>query len=161
MTATLPRLEAPCSAYEFLTVHLPKAIREEPGRMWMGLWINKTDFGRQLENMASCIGIEVYADGDLSPGDRAMLLERTPSCGTIGCIGGWTETMVDNRASAIDILALSHLQTVELFYPHDLTNDPDQGTAPHVERVVAHLLAFAEKYEDQMRAVTVVPRLRP
>ena len=103
----IPALTRATNAYRFLTVTLVGVITDEPKRMHMRTWRQ-----RRME-----------------PG------KRVPDCGTIGCIGGWTELLVNpgGHRSASSILGFQHdsHHTDELFFPEDLCNDDAQGTKRH------------------------------
>ena len=101
--ALSPRLTRRVTAFEFLTVDLPAVALEEPRRMRMAFWIED----------AAIVSV---------PSMR-------PACGTVCCIGGWTEMMVygaDLRytsfrfKSAGDLLGIDVEQRDELFQDHDL-----------------------------------------
>jgi hypothetical protein len=86
-----------------------------------------------------------------------------PACGTVGCIGGWTEQIARGRKrDAGVILGLTHSQRMELFYPQALLDDAgsayeagDAQTPEHAEKVAAHIKAFQKRYREQLKAKAV------
>ncbi len=137
MKGKLPRLRRRVTAYTFLRSVLPKVVLEEPRRMHMAVW-RDTSYG--------------------------MDERHKPACGTIGCIGGWTEVMVQGgspwrhaRRPARQILGLTPEQAEVLFYPLKLTGELHQGTLRHARAAVAHMQAFAEKHKAQLQAVMLEP----
>ncbi len=136
----MPRLRRRTTAYTFLTVVLPKVILAEPKRMRMGTWISSRYDGEDDE--------DVY-----------------PACGTIGCIGGWTELMTGHNRSAAKVLGIDfvidpksqdYLDTI-LFEDHKLMRSPAQGTLSHAKAVVAHMRRFARKHEKRLRKTILEP----
>jgi hypothetical protein len=93
----------------------------------------------------------------------AVVPQGFPACGTVGCIGGWTEQIARGRKRDAEvILGLTHAQRMELFYPKALLADAGSAreagnaqTPKHAERVVAHIRAFQQKYADQLKAKAV------
>jgi hypothetical protein len=127
------------SAHLFLTKTLPTFILEEPRRIRMGIW---------LESIMDPV--------------RFSRIEKqeTPSCGTVGCIGGWTEALTGaRRGKATQVLGLKHpQQSDELFMPVRLVDAETQGTPAHARAVVRHLHRFATKYKMQLRRTMITPR---
>lgn len=76
-----------------------------------------------------------------------------PPCGTVGCIGGWTEVLRPNsRAGAT--LRLTEDQKQELFFGQ-LCEDRSQGTLRHAKRVAAHIRRFQRRNSAQLKATRV------
>lgn len=155
MTEVMPRLTRECDGYEFLTEDLPAVLREEPRRLWMNYWFESghnvesliADHFEEHEDYCEQADINVEAEIDA----------RKPPCGSIGCIGGWTEEILGPYTPAYLRLGLTRDQAHDLFYPDELLKDPEQGTAAHVERVIAHMAAFAKEHEQQLRSVRFTP----
>jgi hypothetical protein len=117
----------PQTAFTFLDRTLPKFILEEPRRMEMGTWCERGRRGR-----------------------------GSAPCGTVGCVGGWTEILT-GHSDAATVLGLRGSQTGELFF-NDLMYDADQGTIRHAKRVVQRIRGFAKEHEEQLRAHMIRPR---
>ena len=136
----VPRLTEPTNAYEFLTKWLPTNVfLPEPKRLRMGDWYER-DLSWHFE-------------------ENKLTREQAPPCGTIGCIGGFTETCTggDFSRDAHQILGLDPAQGEELFYDETLMYAPNQGTPEHVADVIAHINRFAAKYEEQLKGHMVIP----
>lgn len=114
-----------------------KLVVAEPKRMHMGEWL------------ATSVGVETGFDDPPPLG--------FPSCGTVGCIGGWTEVLaVDyDGYSAGDTLGLSAEQEKELFMDNDLMSADNPQTLGHATAVVAHIRKFQKKYRAQLLAKKV------
>ena len=130
-TAVLPRLTESMSAYVFLSEFLVGIIRDEPKRMRMAHW-------------------RLYLT------DNPEAPNIFPACGTVGCIGGWTDIATGDRDA--ECLCLSDEQRQQLFYDEALCNAENQGTPEHAEAVIAHLLSFCERYRTQLEQTIVEPR---
>jgi hypothetical protein len=67
-------------------------------------------------------------------------------CGTSGCIGGWTEALIDGDAA--DSLGLNYSQSRALFYPEDKPLpgglNPYEATPAQAVAVLDHLIATGE-----------------
>jgi hypothetical protein len=124
MTTKLPTSQAK-TAYGLLS-DIAKLALTEPKRMWMCAW------GGEAGN--AC---DYYALGD------------GPACGTVGCIGGWTDVLRP-RGDAWETLGLTGEQRSELFEPRALIRDPEQGTLAHAKRVAAHIRRFQRTYRAQL-----------
>lgn len=112
------------TAYGLLSF-IAKITAEEPKRMHMGEW-------RVTQPNWSANHI------------------KFPACGTVGCIGGWTEILSGQIAEAI--LGLTNDQQEELFFPSRLTGAARQGTAAHAAKVIRHIEKFQRKYSKQLKA---------
>lgn len=77
-----------------------------------------------------------------------------PACGTVGCIGGWVETLKPSSPGAGLVLGLSVLQEDDLFFG-DLCSAPNQQTAKHAHAVARHIRRFQKKYRTQLLAKKV------
>ncbi len=145
----VPRLTEPTTAYDLLTIHLPKVMREEPARVRMAIY--------------GCAGpgAERYcgSDGEVSP----------PSCGTIGCIAGWTCILAgapgdfkgisvgDDAARLFGFKGDEETADLaDLFYGIR-TRDTDQGSPAHAERVIESMAKFAANNEIRLRAAIITP----
>lgn len=92
----------------------------------------------------------------LRPGAWKEPRRGFPACNTVGCVGGWTETLVPN-AGADRTLGLSQAQEVELFYPRLLMKDgiAHGQTLAHARKVVAHIRRFQKKYRGQLLSTRI------
>lgn len=91
--------------------------------------------------------------------------ERTPACGTVGCIAGWAlvlagRTGEDERNfsdwnEARILLGLSHYQAERLFLDSNLVSAPNQQSAQHAEDVVEHIRKFQKAHKAQLQATPV------
>lgn len=77
-----------------------------------------------------------------------------PKCGSVGCIGGWTEALRP-RNRADQTLGLSIAQEDELFYDPKLTCADHQQTVAHAKAVARHIAKFQRKYAKQLKAKRV------
>jgi hypothetical protein len=141
--APYPRLRRVTDAYHFLVHDLTAVVDAEPRRMQMGTWYRRY---HPLSNPS------IFKKG------------AVPPCGTVGCLGGWTEVMIWDDGdtygfmTAGNTLRLSDIQQEELFFDRELVNDWDQGSRVHADRVIAHVRAFAERYKDQLLNTILIPR---
>lgn len=82
-----------------------------------------------------------------------------PSCGTIGCIAGWTIALLPRWYRSIEnakmILGLSDEQRDDLFYDYELCIDKNAKTKAHAIAVVAHIGRFQKKNEAQLKATKI------
>jgi hypothetical protein len=132
MKSKLPTSRAK-TAYGLLS-EIAKLALEEPKRMSMGFWIDR----------------RVDDDGD----EWQWRPSRGwPTCGTVGCIGGWTETLRAGYAS--DTLGIDGDQAEELFQDPDLCAAPNQQTTTHAKAVARHIAKFQKKYRAQLLAKKV------
>lgn len=98
--------------------------------------------------------IERRADGDTVP-------RGFPACGTVGCVAGWIVTLKgpptfeykDVERLAQDILGPT-LDTSDLFFGGALPGTAGQ-TKAHAKAGAAHIRAFQNDYEKQLRAKRV------
>lgn len=141
--APVPRLRRVTDAFHFLVHDLTAVVDDEPRRMQMGQWHKRHH---------PLFRPTLFKSGTLPP------------CGTVGCVGGWTEIMVWDAGgemcgwqSAANTLRLSDVQQEELFFARDLVNDWDQGNRAHADRVIAHIRLFAERYKDQLLDTILIP----
>lgn len=140
-TTKIPKSKAK-TAYGVLSDVATLALKE-PMRIAMATWRQQGDPGETI------------------PSDSIFALRTVtlPKCGTVGCIGGWTETIVPVRRgryhSAMAILGLDSAQQNELFYPKALTDAPVQQTQEHALAVVTHIRKFQKKYKAQLLAKAV------
>lgn len=112
-----------------LLSEIAKLTLKEPKRMRMDIW------GGREHNASS----ELYD------------LTQAPACGTVGCIGGWTDVLTkQKRGKAGETLGLTSAQEDALFMP-GLMFDNEQGTPKHARKVVAHIKRFQKKYATQLR----------
>lgn len=78
-----------------------------------------------------------------------------PVCGTVGCIGGWVDTLKGRECgAATEILGLSDTQEHRLFMPSGLMNMQPQ-TLAHARATVKHIRMFQKKYRKQLLAKKV------
>jgi hypothetical protein len=129
MNAAIPVSKA-TNAYELLDEIKALAL-EEPKRMNMGLW--RVEDGDEWTIAAFEIDL--------------------PSCGTVGCIGGWAEVL----AGSSDALGLTWCQSEELFSGDALIAESIRigQTVEHAQHVADHITAFQQKYEAQLKAKAV------
>jgi hypothetical protein len=90
-----------------------------------------------------------------------------PACGTVGCVGGWTEMLVRDRTrSGWQISARSLLGArenrelstdLELLFFDEFPPEELQGTPEYVAHVVARIRAFMAKHEAFLRVKAVRP----
>lgn len=149
--AALPRrITEPTTAYHLLEMVEALAL-EEPRRVDMGLWYETL----------------------VEPGEE-ITNQFVPTCGTVGCIAGWTLHLVGapvNEAEevsdqisdrAANVLGLEYDAAHELFHhrPHDEETGDElmPGTPEYVANVADHLRQFRNDYEDVLKDVVVEPR---
>lgn len=101
-------------------------VRDEPRRMRMMSWGTPMDY--------------------LHAGQR-------PACGTVGCIGGWTEILRPGAPAGVT-LGLDRDQEHDLFFG-DLCGDAQQGTKRHAKRVIRMIEHFQQQYAAQLKAKRV------
>ncbi len=147
----VPRLTEPTTAYDLLTIHLPKVMREEPARVRMAIY----------GVMGS--GAKAYCEskhyGEAAP----------PACGTVGCIAGWTCILAGAPGDFKDISVGEDAARLfgfrddeettdiaDLFYG-ERTRDKDQGSPAHAERVIESMTKFAADNEIRLRAAIITP----
>lgn len=80
--------------------------------------------------------------------------EKAPSCGTVGCIAGWTIVLfgkrkrrrsdLDAAEEAVDLLELTERQEADLFYSIPPDGTYRLGTKKYVEWVAGKVLRFVE-----------------
>lgn len=132
MKSLIPKSKAK-TAYGLLS-EVAALVRAEPKRLAMAIWT--TD-----------------GDEDLPP------TGVFPACGTVGCIGGWTETLMRERGieypDAPTILGLVGEQSALLFCPSRLMNAANQQTPEHAAETVAHIHKFQKRYRAQLLAKKV------
>lgn len=81
---------------------------------------------------------------------------QMPDCGTVGCVAGWTLALRGfgvfgaGVIVAGDKLGLDFSQRQELFFP-SFYQSGDQQTKTHARLTVAHVRAFMNKYEAQLK----------
>lgn len=98
------------------------------------------------------------------PAAVSVRYNKSPVCGTVGCIAGWALTLNGKTTPqetnygvtwyAAELLGLDSTQEEELFQPRRLMGS-NQQTAQHAERVVAHIRKFQKKYRAQLIAKQV------
>lgn len=125
-TKALPKSKAK-NAFDLLS-EIAALTKDEPRRMRMESW-------------GGIIG-------------NAKGMDKAPSCGTVGCIGGWVDVLKGSDEHAIDVLGIDTLQADELFYGEEV-NDARQGTVRHARRVIALIRRFQKKYAKQLKAKRV------
>jgi len=74
-----------------------------------------------------------------------------PTCGTVACIGGWTEELYRekhprSRKDAGEILGISYDEKDDLFFDHRLMYTSNGQTIAHARAVAAHIDRFIEKH---------------
>jgi len=146
MRSLIPRLTKPMSSYDFLTKWLPEEVfLPEPRRLRMQWW---------------------HADATNGLGGLYGLLASTPNmipeCGTVGCIGGWTELVLTGSARLEEVkvreaLGLTYEMADELFYDHAMCSLPNQGTRGHTLAVIRHIKDFARRHETELKAHIINP----
>ena len=124
------------TAYGLLTEIAALAIAE-PKRIAMSTW-------RQTASS----GVMVLTHTVFPNAPRAVTM---PACGTVGCIGGWFQTL--SGRSPYEVIG-DTLQE-ELCYPHALCCAAKQQTAAHARAVVAHIRRFQKKYRAFLLATKV------
>lgn len=130
-TAPIPKSKAK-NAFDLLSEIAALAL-EEPKRMRMGIW-----------------------GGRASREDYANLrANQMPSCGTVGCIGGWTMTLKPRGRFATEILGLDFDQANDLMFANGLVDADGQGTAKHARMVAAHIRRFQTEHAKQLKAKRV------
>lgn len=102
---------------------------------------------RRLSMRTWCISRDMLAPGEDA---RDYVARGFPSCGTVGCIGGWTETLRPDAAARIT-LGIDRDLGEELFYPRELLAQREQ-TVAHARATVAHIRRFQRKYAAQLKA---------
>lgn len=142
---SMPRSKAK-TPYGLLS-EICKLIMEEPLRYNQGLYIARPHGAGGAHPYSSQISRNVF-----------------PSCGTVGCVAGWTATLRfpgrfaygETGEIATQILGLNPEQANELFagaprafYEGNLYNIPQ--TAEHARAGVRHIRAFQKKYARQLR----------
>lgn len=136
-----PRLTRKCNAYEFFTEILPPVLREEPKSVRMAIW-------------CATKGTPMF--------DR-LVQGQIPRCGTVGCIGGWSDIMLGFSNGEIadkgigDILRDAGLPSSDLFLPPWWVTETDQGTPQHVERVIAHMKAYSDRHRTTLETIILEP----
>lgn len=136
----LPKTRATTS-YGYLTA-IAKLAEEEPKRINMGLVVIRG------------FGLDAYLERGAG--------RQEPSCGTIGCVAGWTlvlagqveenEANYGHMAQAKELLGLTDVQQEELFMPSDLVFADDKQSVAHADKVVAHIKRFQKRYAAQLKA---------
>lgn len=118
------------TAFRLLT-EVIDLVADEPKRMDMGEWHST-------------------AGSDVAP------RRGFPKCGTVGCIGGWCETLKPGH-DVSDLLDLSADQLDELCYHKSLIEHAESfgQTRVHANRVIAHIRRFQKKYAAQLKAKRV------
>jgi len=83
--------------------------------------------------------------------DYVAPLRGYPACGTVGCIGGWVDTLTRKKVGdAYDTLGLGLDAGNELFMP-PWWADRDTQSRAHARKVVAHIRKFQKKYASQLK----------
>lgn len=132
MKTKLPKSKAK-TAYGLLS-EIKRLILAEPLRLAMGVWLARED--------------DEYTDSDD--------VKCYPACGTVGCIGGWTQALTrKERTRASDILGLNDHQQTELFHDGRLVYAKNQQTARHARATAKHIVAFQKKYASQLKQKAV------
>lgn len=144
MATSIPKSTAE-TAYDLLSEVAALALAE-PKRINMNTW-------RLRAGVDGCEPVRGY-----------------PECGTVGCIGGWVDTLRNAPSHAAqNILGLTDEQADELFYDDGLLkeagnveDDEDDDvtdslaqTPEHANNVVAHIRKFQLKYAAQLKAKRV------
>lgn len=148
----LPQSKA-TNAYQLLA-DVIECIKQEPKRLDMNVW--REENGTNVDS--SWVDWRQKANW--------------PACGTIGCVGGWTETLMRSRrkhsnSDAFELLlgsnepdewAPSLEQAVQrrrdlhdLFYP-GFHNHKLAGTARYATAVIKRIQAFMKKHEKTLKA---------
>ncbi len=79
-----------------------------------------------------------------------------PECGTVGCVGGWVDTLKGRSSGhAGYVLGLTSQQDYQLFYPEDPQLYVNGQTPAHARRIAAHIRKFQRKYKAQLLAKKV------
>lgn len=139
------------TAYGLLT-ELEHVIAREPKRLDMSIVLLRGE-----------------AITDANP--HLMFPRQTPSCGTVGCIAGWTITLRSpldtlqnvritcDTSTARKILGLTFEQNHELFFDVELVNDgtAHRQTREHADAVIAHIRRFKAEYAKQLRSHKLPP----
>ena len=124
MAALIPKSKAK-TAYGLLS-EIAALVTAEPKRFDMSTWIRREKHGENARR-------------------------GFPACGTVGCIGGWTQLLRPREGGAQTILGLTFEQSNELFTPSGWLAEDGQ-TAAHARKYVAHLRRFQKKYAAQLKA---------
>lgn len=132
-TKSLPKSKAR-NAFDLLS-EIAALTLEEPKRMRMGIWGGKDS-------------PEEYDD---------LPAQAMPSCRTVGCIGGWVDTLKPRRpfSGARAVLGLNDAQGDQLFHKRSLVKARFQGTRGHARAVVAHIRRFQQQHATQLKAKRV------
>jgi hypothetical protein len=92
---------------------------------------------------------------------------KTPACGTVGCIAGWSDVVtgfaqddnIRNDGYYHEIgqrLGLTNGQIDELFMPNHLVSSQNHQTRRHANAVITHITKFQKKYRQQLTTTKVV-----
>lgn len=140
------------TAYGYLTA-IAKLVMEEPRRLNMGVVVLRGT------------GLQEYLTED----SRGVTLrKRQPSCGTVGCVAGWTlvlagrttenESNKGNMAEAQILLGLTNRQMQELFLPNNLVFAKGKQTKRHAVATVRHIQKFQKKHAAQLKSTIIAPQ---
>lgn len=116
-------------------------IIAEPQRIAMGVWKTRGIPSNTIETFS------IFAD--------AVPTITFPKCGTVGCIGGWTETLSNKRGHAADILGLDSDSADALFMQPALCAARNQQTVRHARAVISHVRRFQKQHAAQLKAKRV------
>ena len=134
------------TAYEVLDI-IKEIVLDDPLRVDMSNWL------------------QVYEISDENPVLYGSVKESwIPSCGMVGCIGGWTERLI----GSCHRLGLNKEQEQELFYPSVLNGDlmnwesyqeiegyTHPQTSEHARIVADHIIRFQENNFQQLQATHI------
>ena len=124
-----------------LLSEVKRLILDKPKRYFQGHWL--------------------YRRGDLGMRFRGL---KTPSCGTVGCVGYWVLRLksrnvnIHNIAnSAQEILGITKDQAYELFRAGALApvTIADPQTSEYAQAGAKHIAAFQKQYAKQLKAKKV------
>jgi len=125
------------TAYGILS-EVVKLVLEEPKRMRMAMWGGN-------DGNVDCLNLPI---------------NERPSCGTVGCIGGWIEHQARQQGVEMDAADLLKMdpdgEPISALFYGRLCSDPRQGTPAHARKVVRLIRSFQRKHRTHLLKTRIV-----